>query len=143
MMKTLVTGVSGFIGARLVADLPADGARVKALVQQARSEEAARLWPQGRLVLVTGDLTDPGSLGTPAIMWVLSSISPATRTRRLRTIARRPGTEGSRWKERATCSPRRLAGGVLEQLAIGGELLQFLWVGGLPENWSLFGISEP
>ncbi len=58
-MTILVTGASGFVGARIVHALRAQGRDVRALVR--RPEQAAHLRALG-IELATGDITDPASL---------------------------------------------------------------------------------
>ncbi len=58
-MTVLVTGATGFVGARIVHALRAQGRNVRALVR--RPEQAAHLRALG-VELATGDITDPASL---------------------------------------------------------------------------------
>jgi GT2 family glycosyltransferase/nucleoside-diphosphate-sugar epimerase len=56
----LVTGGTGFIGTRLVAELVRQGARVRVLSRS--PERASRLWPNEQVGIFAGDLTHPESL---------------------------------------------------------------------------------
>jgi nucleoside-diphosphate-sugar epimerase len=62
-MVTLVTGATGFIGARLVGELRRQGQDVRALVRD--RSRALALSEQG-VELVPGDITDPAALRTAA-----------------------------------------------------------------------------
>jgi uncharacterized protein YbjT (DUF2867 family) len=60
-MRALVTGATGFVGAKLADALAADGARVRCMVRDAASERARALAERG-YELHEGDVLDPPSL---------------------------------------------------------------------------------
>lgn len=59
----LVTGGTGFVGQRLVAELLRQGAQVSVLTRD--PAQARVLWPADQVRLLAGDLADPLSLGAP------------------------------------------------------------------------------
>jgi len=63
MKSVLVTGAAGFIGGHTVAAFVAAGWRVWALVHRHRSARLDRLEREGTVRVLTGDITDPASLG--------------------------------------------------------------------------------
>jgi uncharacterized protein YbjT (DUF2867 family) len=60
-MRALVTGATGFVGGRLVQALAADGAQVRCIVRDAKSDRARPLADAGH-ELREGDVLDPESL---------------------------------------------------------------------------------
>jgi polyketide synthase len=61
--SVLVTGAAGFIGGHTTAAFAAAGWRVWALVHRHRSTRLDRLEREGAVRVLTGDITDPASLG--------------------------------------------------------------------------------